>query len=289
MSPETETRDDVQPADGLETWEVSASIVTYDSDGEELRVLLAALSSGSRCVRTTVVDNSPEDRLRQLVEASGVVYRKPPRNLGYGRGHNLALGTSLNSTKYHLIVNPDISFDEDVVDHLFRFMEDHPDVGLVMPRILYPDGSEQRLCKRLPSPVDLVIRRFLRLEGANLFKKRCDRYEMRDVDLSIPREVPSLSGCFMFIRTEVLREVGLFDEKFFMYLEDVDLCRRIGRRSKTVFYPAVSVRHGYAKGSYRSIKLLFYHVISAITYFAKWAWFNDPERDELNRRTGAIG
>jgi len=139
--------------------------------------------------------------------------------------------------------------------------------------------------KLLPSPIDLFARRFLGRAGKALFKRRWDQYELRDLDLNVVREIPSLSGCFMFMRASVLQETGLFDERYFMYLEDVDLCRRIGRVSQTVFYPYVSIVHGYAKGSYQDSRLLKYHISSAIKYFSKWGWFYDPEREQLNRKT----
>lgn len=109
---------------------------------------------------------------------------------------------------------------------------------------------------------------------------------MRDVDLSKPCEVPSLSGCFMFLRSTALKEAGLFDERFFMYMEDVDLCRRIGAVSQTVFFPGCSVIHGYSKGSYKSARLFRLHLGSAIRYFNKWGWVFDRDRRERNRRTG---
>ena len=98
-------------------------------------------------------------------------------------------------------------------------------------------------------------------------------------------EVPCLSGCFMFIRTKVLREVGLFDERFFMYMEDVDLSRRIHRRFRTVYYPAAAVYHEYEKGSYKSATLLAHHLLSAIKYFNKWGYVFDKERRDINERT----
>src|SRR5260370_33552932 len=95
---------------------------------------------------------------------------------------------------------------------------------------------------------------------------------------------PVLSGCFMLLRTEVFEKVGLFDERYFMYLEDVDFCRRIHRAFDVVYYPQVSVFHEYAKGSYRDWKLLQYHVRSAWAYFSKWGWFVDRERDSINAK-----
>ena len=96
-------------------------------------------------------------------------------------------------------------------------------------------------------------------------------------------EVPALSGCFMFLRVDVLKKVGMFDERYFMYAEDLDLCRRIGEVSHTMFYPAVSVYHAYEKGSYKNKKLLKYHICSVIKYFNKWGWMFDAKRTHKNR------
>jgi GT2 family glycosyltransferase len=150
------------------------------------------------------------------------------------------------------------------------------------------DGTEQRLCKQLPSPLDLLSRRFLGRLGRALFAAQLDKYELRHLDLGITREIPCLSGCFMFLRSKVLHEVGFFDERYFMYMEDVDLCRRIGAKYETVFYPNVAITHGYAKGSYSSSTLLKYHVQSAIKYFGKWGWIYDSKRQKLNRKTAPL-
>ncbi len=98
-------------------------------------------------------------------------------------------------------------------------------------------------------------------------------------------QVPSLSGCFMMLRTDILKKTGGFDERFFMYCEDLDLCRRIGSLSKTVFYPGVTVIHNYEKGSYKNVNLLKYHIISAVKYFQKWGWLFDHQRKKINKDT----
>ena len=87
------------------------------------------------------------------------------------------------------------------------------------------------------------------------------------------------------MRCDVLREVGGFDERFFLYAEDIDLCRRIGEKSLTMFYPGVSVYHAYRRESYKSFKFLKIHINSIIKYFNKWGWFVDKERDEINKRS----
>ena len=96
------------------------------------------------------------------------------------------------------------------------------------------------------------------------------------------QDVPTISGCFMLLRTDVFRRFGGFDERYFMYMEDVDLVRRIGASHRVVYDPRVWVVHGYGKGSYRNNKLLYYHIRSAVQYFFKWGWFFDRERTARN-------
>ena len=265
--------------------DVAISIVTYNTDPDELLKLLRSLRSTVVTLAVTVVDNSETDHLRIVSEGAGASYLYVGMNLGFGAAHNIALRRTLEHARYQLVINPDIELDSPVIPALCEFMDAHPEVGQVMPDVRYPDGSEQRLAKRLPSPADLFLRRFL--PGTRgLFAQVWRRYEMRDVDLSVPCEVPSLSGCFMFLRSTALKGAGLFDERFFMYMEDVDLCRRIGAVSQTVFFPSCSVIHGYSKGSYKSVRLFRLHLGSAIRYFNKWGWVFDRDRRERNRRTG---
>lgn len=267
--------------------QISCAVVCYQNSPQQITGLLSSLiaSTDSMSLRLSVavIDNSPHNRLAEAVQKFGVAYVHLPSNPGFGKAHNLAINNALAmQTPYHLILNPDTNFSSDVITTLVNFMERHKDVGLVMPSIRYPDGRPQYLCKLLPTPVDLSMRRFFpRLyELCGLLA----RYELHQSGYDKVMDVPSLSGCFMLIRTSVLHEVGCFDERFFMYLEDVDLSRRIGKVARTVFFPHVSITHEYVKGSYKNWKLLFNHVRSAILYFNKWGWFFDPERKAINRR-----
>lgn len=273
---------------GQQVCSVSASVVAYNTNPGELSALLDSLRDGSARVLTTVVDNSPADSLRSIVEDAGALYLHCRSNVGFGAGHNISLRRNLHRARYQLVLNPDIVLDRDAIASLVAFMDRHPDIGQVMPAIRYPDGSEQRLTKRLPRPADLFLRRFA-APARSIFPGPWERYEMRDVDLSVPSDVPCLSGCFMLMRSAVLERTGLFDERFFMYMEDVDLCRRIGAVSRTVFYPEVSVVHGYAMGSYRNSRLLRIHLRSGVQYFSKWGWIFDQERRLRNRSTNWQG
>ena len=262
---------------------VTASIVVYKTNVFELeKVLKSTISSIVNIIY--LVDNSPLneslDSFRNF--SPKICYISNPINTGFGAGHNLAIQRALEiNSDYHIVINPDIYFECGVIEKLTLFMNSYEDVGLVMPKVLYPNGELQYLCKLLPTPFDLLGRRFLPCK--KYIRYRNERYELRFLGYDKEIEVPSLSGCFMFIRVSVLKQIGGFDERFFMYAEDLDLCRRIGQVSKTMYYPGVCVFHGYAKGSYTNKKLLKYHICSIIKYFNKWGWFFDSKRRKINR------
>jgi hypothetical protein len=259
---------------------VSASLVLFNNEPD---LFVAAMESFLKSCDGAlhVVDNSSTPLRHSLFAHPRVRYCHPGRNLGFGAGHNLALRRISPESDLHLLLNPDIQFGPDVLPTMIERMRLEPDIGALMPRVQFPDGEPQRLCKLLPSPVDLIFRRFIPF-GA--LRKRINfRYELHALDESRSWTVPTLSGCFLLIRMENLRRIGGFDERYFMYMEDVDLVRRIGDLSRTVFDPSAVVTHVYAKGSYREPRLLGYHMRSAVTYFNKWGWLYDPVRRARNR------
>lgn len=261
---------------------ITASLVTYHTKISDLKRIIDCVEKSSIC-KLYIIDNSKNDNLRQYcVGYDKVEYIKSP-NLGFGHSHNKGIRKGLEAhAKYHVIINPDTYWNDPVIEELEIFMDQHSECGLVMPKILYPNGDTQHLCKLLPTPVNLLGRRFI--PCTTVQRKLNRRFELRDSGYDKIMEVPALSGCFMFIRTETLKQVGLFDERFFMYTEDFDLCRRIGEVSRTMFYPYVTVYHEYEKGSYKNKKLLRLHILSAIKYFNKWGWFFDSKRRKANHR-----
>ena len=262
---------------------ITASVVLYNTPAEEVDQVLSSLETSSVDL-VYVIDHSANDSARPIVGKYRKARYEKHSNGGYGSGHNQGIRKALEAgSTYHAVVNPDVFWEGDAVGQLVSFMEEHPRCGLVMPRILFPNGEIQYLCKLLPTPMDLIGRRFIPLKGYT--KRHNYHYEMRWSGYDKVMEIPCLSGCFMFMRCDVLREVGGFDERFFLYAEDIDLCRRIGEKSLTMFYPGVSVYHAYRRESYKSFKFLKIHINSIIKYFNKWGWFVDKERDEINKRS----
>lgn len=266
--------------------EISCSVVLYRNSSRQVARVVKSVAASSPArspgISLTLIDNSPTNELAEVARQFGVAYIHLPHNPGFGAAHNLAIHKAIASgTSYHLVLNPDTHFSGKVIPTLADFMDRHPDVGLVMPDVRYPDGRRQHLCKLLPTPGDLLMRRLW--PGLYRYSGRLAKYELHESGYDKVMDVPALSGCFMLMRTGVLREVGGFDERFFMYLEDVDLSRRIGEVAKTVYFPYVSIVHEYEKGSYRDWRLFFHHVRSAIRYFNKWGWFSDRGKKEINR------
>lgn len=264
---------------------ISASIVLFNTSINLIEdVLKSYCPSKDRLLY--IIDNSPDknENYEGLFDSPYIKYLYVGKNLGYGRAHNIAIRRAIKSnSKYHLVLNPDIRFEPSALDALIAYADSDPEIVYVLPKVIYPDGEIQYLCKLLPTPFDLIFRRFLPAIGP--VKKMNDRYILKDTGYDRIINPPCLSGCFMFMRTSALAENQIFfDERFFMYCEDFDLMRRLHRVGKTMFYPGVQIIHDHAQGSYKSKKMLLMHIKSACKYFNKYGWFFDKERKNMNKK-----
>ena len=260
---------------------ITASIVTYNTRKEDLeKVLHSALAE--HIAFLYVIDHSPNEGIADILPAdSRIIYEKRP-NKGYGAGHNAAIRKAMEAgARYHAVLNPDIYWEGGVVGELARFMDNHTNVGQMLPKVLYPDGRLQYTCKLIPTPFDLLASRFV---PSFLKKRRMSRFRLEKTRYERIMDVPYMHGCFMMLRIDALKDVGLFDERFFMYPEDIDLTRRIHERWKTLFYPNVSIFHAHAAESRTSMKMLWIHMANMVKYFNKWGWFLDSKRRHYNRR-----
>lgn len=257
--------------------------MVYNSKPETLLPLLQSIQQVTKPVKLIVSDNSSAPLLKDFFATYGAHYIFNNANLGYGKAHNIAIAYGKTIAPFHLVVNPDVVINENCIEQGLDFMQNNTNTGLLMPKVLYPDGKIQRLCKLLPTPFNLIFRRFIPSFIAPIFNSRLRRYELRDKDYNKPLLLNNLSGCFMLMSHQALEKVGGFDEHFFMYLEDTDLSRRISAEFEAWYYPAISIVHHYEKGSYKSKQLLIYHIQSAFHYFNKWGWFFDADRKRKNR------
>ena len=260
---------------------LNISIVLYHPKWEqEVLPLVTELLKVKNLRRIYLLDNSEAKSQQPIANSPKIRYMHNGTNLGYGKAHNIAIReTAYEQTAFHLVMNSDIRVQAEDIDAMHDWMIANPQVGQLMPKVLNPDGSQQYLAKRLPSPLDVFGRRFL---PAFLMKRRNRRYELRDLDLTRPINAPYLSGCFMLLRTKAVVEAGLFDERFFMYPEDIDHTRRIHRNYLTLYYPAWTIVHDHAQASYKNKHMLRIHIQNMCRYFNKWGWCFDRERQMFN-------
>jgi GT2 family glycosyltransferase len=260
---------------------ISCSLVLYRSRKDQFETAIENYLEAVPEGVIYVVDNSPSPLESVLFTHARVIYLHNQENVGFGAAHNRAIRQGCLTSDLHLILNPDIRFGADVLEEIAELFRREPKLVVAMPKIVYPDGSLQRLCKLLPTPIDLIARRFVPVQK---LRQRLDyRYEMHELCQQRPSEAPTLSGCFLVARSDALIEADGFDERYFMYMEDVDLVRRLAMKGKSLYVPTVEVVHEYAKGSYRNYRLLSYHIQSAIRYFNKWGWIFDSYRKSRNR------
>lgn len=266
---------------------LTASVVIFNTDKSQIDSLLQSIKNSDCIDRLYIIDNSPSSENEQFFKdcsLSSIIEYIPHENTGYGSSHNIAMHKSIElGADYHVVLNPDIRFEADVLPRLCEYMNNNSDVVYILPKVIYPNGELQYLCKLLPTPSDLIFRRFLPKTAKT--EKKNDRYVLKESGYNKIMNPPCLSGCFMFLRNSALKENDIFfDDRFFMYFEDFDLIRRLHRVGKTIFYPDVSIIHDHAKESYKSKKMLMVHIKSAIKYFNKYGWFFDKERKEMNKQ-----
>lgn len=279
---------------------ITASVVTYDHHLLDIEPVLRSLFASPVDI-VYIIDHSEhmfdlkaelqefakkvlsgEPELKKKEESGFKMFYYAHDNNGYGGGHNFAIRMAAEAgSQYHLVVNPDVWFGPEVMPELIRYMVLHPEVGHMMPKVLYPNGSIQRLAKLLPTPIDIIGRFCL---PKFMIAKRNDRYELKCSGYSMTLNVPCLSGCFMMYRMSALQEIGLFDENFFMYGEDVDISRRMHARYQTIYYPETVIYHKFSRASHKSLKLFLHHMVNMIRYFNKWGWWKDSERDLYNQQ-----
>ncbi|MDA8080762.1 MAG: glycosyltransferase family 2 protein [Actinomycetota bacterium] len=243
---------------------IEAVVVNYNAGVYLERAVNSLIADGVD--KVWIVDNASDDGSTAFVASKGdrVSVVRPGRNLGYGRGANL--GFEKTDSRYLIVSNPDVEVVPGAVGALVRVLEDNHDCALVGPRIVNSDGTTYPSVRHFPSLIDAGGHAILgQVLPNNAFSKR---YRMLGVDHTGSFQADWVSGAFIMVRSDVFKKVGGFSDKFFMYLEDVFLCRTIGDRGYQVrFCGQAVVRHvqGLTTGS-RPFRMIFAHHKSLWTY-----------------------
>ena len=230
--------------------ELAIIIVNFRARDMLRECLKSVLASVGIAPDVFVVDNLSRDGSVEMVagEFPGVHLIALDQNVGYGCANNIgiraALAESAAQPRYVLILNPDTVLPPSALSEMVAFLDQHPRVGAVGPKLVRSDGSLDKACRRgFPTPA-VALYHFAGLDRLFPTSPRFGRYNMTFLDADAPGEVDSLVGAFMLVRREALEQAGVFDEAFFMYGEDLDLCYRIRAKGWQVYYnPVVTVLH----------------------------------------------
>ena len=246
---------------------VTGCIVTYNNMST-INETLQSLFEYTKDIdfKLYVVDNGSTDGTIELIRNCfpQIELIEQADNVGFGAGHNVAINRI--DSDYHIVINPDIVLIENSIKKMVDFLENNTDIALLSPKICYPDGKVQILGKRNPHLKYIFASRFRTEKLSSLLKE----YAMLNTDLTRPVDIENASGCFMAFRTSVLKSIGGFDDRYFMYFEDADITREVRRVSRAVYFPDAVVTHVWNRDSKKNYKLLLIHIHSMLKYYLKW-------------------
>lgn len=236
-------------------------------------------------VEVIVVDNNSMDDSVKMTrkEFKWAKLIVNPTNSGFAAGNNIALKDA--TARYVMLLNNDVQFTEDSnLDILLKFMDKHKEVAVISPKVLLTNGGLDMACHRGEPTPWASLCYFLKLD--KLFPKNptFGQYHMSYKDLDTPHVIDACTGAAMIIRTPIMHKVGLLDEQFFMYAEDLDWCKRFRDAGHTiVFYPEVKIIHHKYKSGIKSksktvaskTKIFFYDTM--LQYYDKHYRSHYPE------------
>ena len=260
---------------------LSVSIVVHSLDAPQLlRNLLTLRLAADRLpkpeVRLFLIDNSEAGVLAKPLFEAAVAGHWPDvtilsghGNVGYGAGHNLAIRATAAPT--HLVLNPDVELDPDALRHGMLTLSEH---ACVLVGAVGRDGNGKPgyLSKRMPSIGVFYLRGFAPAWLKKRFEKRLAHYEYRDLPTNRVSDVGLVSGAFMLCRSDALRAVGGFDERYFLHFEDLDLSLRLAVLGRVVSDPRVTLVHHGGHAAKKGAAHLKLFLRSALRFFNTHGW-----------------
>lgn len=249
---------------------ITGGVVTYNNAKTIERCLssvLAETAGKEYEFKLYLYDNGSTDGTVEIVERlfPEVILIRDNRNRGFGAGHN-AIIKRVHSD-IHFVINPDIYLDMDTIGILADYLSSRPEVGLVTPKILNTDGTQQYLPKYCPTIRYVIISKF---PG---FKYLRRIYTRQDEELIEPVEIEFCTGCFFGARTAYLKRKKGFSNRYFMYCEDSDLSRRVREEGRSIiFNPSCTAYHNWQRDNTGNIRGIYRFLRSLVVYFNKWGW-----------------
>lgn len=255
---------------------VDSLLAQMEAEGMRLRLKNCPVKRDMQ-TEIIVVDNASADDSVSLLRSDypEITVIDMPRNVGFAGGVNAGIRAAKGN--YYLILNPDMVALGGCLNELLRFMEEHPRVGVAGGQLLAPNGDRQTSCFRYYRPLTVVYRR-TPLSRTAAGQRELSRFVMDDYDRTAPRAVEWLQGSCLMVRARAVQEVGVMDERFFMYFEDVDWCRRFWEAGwQVMFVPQAQFSHFHQRSSERGSLLGILtnwatreHITSALKYFWKY-------------------
>ncbi|PIT97803.1 MAG: glycosyl transferase family 2 [Candidatus Andersenbacteria bacterium CG10_big_fil_rev_8_21_14_0_10_54_11] len=270
---------------------LSIIIINYNS-GALTRACIASILQQELpfTVEIIVVDNASADESVSLLrdEFPDITVIANDQNRGFGAGVNQGLTAAHGS--YILILNPDIVVLPEALPRMVQYMNVHPDIGVLGAQLIYPNGHLQYSCFRFYTPMTIVYRR-TPLGRLRSGRQAVLSFLMQDVDHQNPIDVDWLMGSCLLLRAAAVRKVGGMDERFFMYFEDVDWCRRMWEFGwRVVYFPHAQLSHYHQRSSDHGGLLGVFtnwtvraHITSALKYFWKYRGKKLPHRTSRQR------
>ncbi|MFK3739538.1 hypothetical protein [Massilia sp. TN1-12] len=265
--------------------DASCGILCGGAPPAHIERLLQSLAASRPRLAVYLIGPPGQPVLTALAGRYGVRYLDAPLHLGRGHARNLSLRAALAAGHhYHFLFTPDVGLPLDAVGKLLAWIDAHPDVGLLAPRIRHPDGRLQPLCSLLPGPLDVLLRAcaplLYRSSGAQA------RFELHAGGYRHVMDTPVLPACCLLVRTAAVERAGLCDERLLRGFDTVDLARRVAPHARCVFVPQVGVVRDPLRDPDRAgLRAGCHYAISALRYFGKWGWWRDEERERVNART----
>ncbi len=265
---------------------LSLAIVTHAPDERLLARTLACAAEAVAFARERgtlgeatlfLVDNGPEGLAPMLASLAEAALARAPGtalavltghgNVGFGRGHNLAIAQS--KSDFHLILNPDVEMAREALHEALAWLGAHPETGVITPSVHSPAGEREYLVKGEPTPGVLFVRGFVPRFLRGPFRRQLDAYELRHLDWNeVQSPVTYASGCFLLCRRALLEQVQGFDPGYFLYFEDFDLTLRLSKVTTLAYLPQVRIVHHGGRAASKGLRHMAWFYASARRFFS---------------------